>query len=74
MNSRAAYEKKKALTTVKEVVLETAQAYLRATNVLDGREPYAQAWHEYVMGYVAMHIINERYMFADIDLPERFLS
>lgn len=62
------------MATMKEVVLETAQAYLRATNILSGREPYAQAWHEYVMGYVAMHIMNDRYMFADIGLAEHFVK
>lgn len=74
MNSRASYERKTAMTTMKEVLLETAQAYLRTTNVLQGRELYAQAWHEFVMGYVAMHIKNDRYMFADIGLAEHFIK
>ncbi|ROV88744.1 hypothetical protein VMCG_10056 [Cytospora schulzeri] len=72
MNSRASYDRKTAMTTMKEVVQETAQSYLRATSVLSRRQPYAQAWHEYVMGYVAMHIMNDRYMFADIGLAEHF--
>ncbi|KUI64114.1 Trichodiene synthase [Cytospora mali] len=70
INSRAKYESKTAMATMEEVVTECTQAYMRATNVLAGKEPYARAWHEYVMGYVAMHIMNERYMFADIGLAD----
>lgn len=74
MNSRASYERKTAMATMKDVVLETAQAYLCTKNVLSGREIYAQAWHEFAMGYVAMHIMNDRYMLADIGLAERFVK
>lgn len=62
------------MATMKEVVQETAQAYLHATNVLAGRKIYARAWHEFVRGYVAMHIKNDRYMFADIGLADNFIN
>lgn len=74
VHSRANYEGKTAMATMEGVITETAQAYLRASKVLEGRKPYARAWYEYFMGYVAMHIMSDRYKFADIELAERFVS
>lgn len=73
VNSKAKSENKTAMAAMREIVADTAQRYLSVTSILATREPYARAWHEYVMGYVAMHLINERYMFADIGLDERFM-
>ncbi|KAJ0108804.1 hypothetical protein J7T55_011295 [Diaporthe amygdali] len=74
VNSKAKSEKKTAMTAMREIVADTAQRYLSVTSVLAGKEPYARAWHEYVMGYVDMHLRNDRYMFADIGLDDRFMN
>lgn len=74
INSRAKYEGKTALKAMEEVSKETAEAYSRVSEILDGRGQYARAWHEYVVGYVAMHLTMSRYLFADIDLDDRFSS
>ncbi|KKY30306.1 putative longiborneol synthase [Diaporthe ampelina] len=73
VNSKAKSENKTAMTAMTEIVADTAQRYLSVTTILATKETYARAWHEYVMGYVAMHLINDRYMFADIGLDERFM-
>ncbi|KAI3393121.1 hypothetical protein diail_4720 [Diaporthe ilicicola] len=74
VNSKAKSENKSAMAAMREIVADTAQRYLSVTSVLAGKEPYARAWHEYVMGYVAMHLTNDRYMFADIGLDDRFMN
>lgn len=74
MNSRAGYEGKPVMTTIKEVMDETTQAYLRATEVLSGKSQYAQAWREYVTGYVTMHLTSSRYLFKEIGLDDMFTS
>lgn len=60
--------------TLKEVSKETAQAYSRVSEILNGRGQYAQAWHEFVVGYAAMHLTMSRYLFAEINLDERFVN
>lgn len=73
VNSKAKSEGKTAMTAMREIVKDTEQRYLSVTSLLAQKGPYARAWNEYVMGYVAMHLINDRYMFADIGLNERFM-
>ncbi|KAG8162459.1 hypothetical protein KVR01_008224 [Diaporthe batatas] len=73
VNSKAKCENKPAMAAMKEIVADTEKRYLSVTSLLATKEPYGRAWNEYVMGYVAMHLTNDRYMFADIGLDERFM-
>jgi hypothetical protein len=73
VNSKAKSEKKSAMAAMREIVADTAQRYLSVTSLLVTKEPYYRAWNEFVMGYVAMHVRNDRYMFADIGLNEGFV-
>lgn len=61
------------MAAMKEIVADTEKRYLSVTSLLATKEHYGRAWNEYVMGYVAMHLMNDRYMFADIGLNERFM-
>lgn len=74
INSVATYEGKTAMAVLRQVKGETAQAYLRATEILSGTGQYERAWQEYVMGYVKMHLNSSRYRFGELGLDDRFLS
>lgn len=74
INSRAGYQGKSVITTIKEVEDETTKAYLRATAILAGKGQYAHAWREYVTGYVTMHLTSTRYLFQEIGLDRKFTS
>lgn len=68
IHSRAKYEKKPLLTTVRNVAVDCAEAYLRASNILAGKGKYEKLWHEYVMDYVLMLFKNARYLLGDLAL------
>lgn len=68
IHSRARYEKKLPVATMRDVVVDCADSYLRANEVLAGHEKYEKVWLEYVHGYVAMHIKTKRYLMADLGL------
>lgn len=72
INNRAKNEGKTATKIIEIVMEETIQAYLQASNVLEGRGQYARVWREYITGYVAMHLTSTRYLLRDIGLDERF--
>lgn len=42
--------------------------------MLAGKCQYEKVWHEYVMGYVFMHLKNTRYLLADLGLDVRHIS
>lgn len=67
--SRAKYEKKKPLlTTMKDVAVDCADAYLRASDILAGKGQYEKVWQEYVMGYVLVHFNNARHLLGELAL------
>ncbi|KAI1178557.1 isoprenoid synthase domain-containing protein [Nemania sp. FL0916] len=71
LHSRAFYEGKDVYTVFRDVMQETVEAHRRIQVVLQGREPYAQAWHAHAMGFVAMHKTqNERYHLRELGLSE----
>ncbi|KAI1126966.1 isoprenoid synthase domain-containing protein [Nemania abortiva] len=72
MHSRAFYEAKDVYTVFKEVVQESVDAHRRIQVVLCGREPYARAWHEHAMGFVAMHKAMGRYKLHELGLGESY--
>lgn len=74
INSRAKYEGKLSLVTMRDVAVDCTEAYLRASDVLVGKGRYEQVWHEYVMGYVSMHLKNTRYLLADLGLDASLVN
>ncbi|KAI0533288.1 isoprenoid synthase domain-containing protein [Xylaria digitata] len=72
MHSRAFYEGKDIYTVFKEVIQEDVDAHRRVELVLRGREPYARAWNEHAMGFVAMHKAMDRYRLWELGLGERY--
>lgn len=73
INSLANYEGKSALVVLQEVIGKSMRAYLRTIEILDGKGEYAQAWREYVVGYVTMHLTSSRYLFREIGLDGEYL-
>ncbi|TRX90918.1 hypothetical protein FHL15_008123 [Xylaria flabelliformis] len=74
LSSRAYYEGKDVYTVYREVIQEDVDAHHRIGLVLRGREPYAQAWHEHAMGFVAMHKSMERYRLWELGLGETYID
>ncbi|KAI0411818.1 isoprenoid synthase domain-containing protein [Xylaria grammica] len=72
MHSRAFYERKDVYTVFREVIREGVAAHRRVEVVLRGREPYARAWREHAMGFVAMHKAMNRYRLWELGLGERY--
>ncbi|KAI3324406.1 terpenoid synthase [Xylariaceae sp. AK1471] len=70
IHNRASYEGASAFEVLRQVVDENVDAHRRIQLVLEGKEPYAQAWHCHAMGYVAMHKTTARYKLWEIDLGE----
>lgn len=70
IHNRARCEQKKPLTVLKEVKRETVDCFNRISAILDGREPYAQAWKVHARGHIAMHTVNPRYRLAELGLGE----
>lgn len=54
---------------MRDVAVDCAEAYLRASDILAGKDQYEKVWHGYVMGYVAMHLKSTRYLLVDL-VPE----
>lgn len=57
---------------LEEVIDETIDAFHRIQTILRGRELYANAWHDHVLGYVAFHKGTERYKLKDLGLDEEY--
>ncbi|KAI0441627.1 isoprenoid synthase domain-containing protein [Xylaria telfairii] len=74
LHNRAFYEGKDIYTVFREVIQEDVDAHRRIMVVLHGREPYAQAWHEHAMGFVAMHKGMERYRLWELGLGEEYID
>lgn len=68
MHNRAIYEDKNVYIVFKDMVKEDVEAYRRIATVLEGKEPYAQAWHAHAMGFIAFHKFNERYKLDELGL------
>ncbi|KAI1420849.1 isoprenoid synthase domain-containing protein [Xylaria sp. FL1777] len=72
MHNRAFYEGKDIYTVFREVIQEDVEAHRRVEVILRGREPYAKAWHEHAMGFVAMHKAMGRYRLWELGLGEKY--
>ncbi|KAK8044072.1 terpenoid synthase [Apiospora rasikravindrae] len=70
IHNRARCERKDPLTTVREVKQEVVDCVRRVNRILEGREPYWQAWKIHMTGHVAMHTVNPRYRLAELGLGE----
>lgn len=70
MHTRAFYEGIDVYETLRKVSEETMDAYRRIELVLEGKDPYAQLWHDHVLGYVSFHTVSERYKLRDLGLDE----
>ncbi|KAH8896096.1 terpenoid synthase [Thozetella sp. PMI_491] len=72
IKSRAFYENRDAYDVLENVVKETVDAHRRIQTVLKGREPYAQAWDDHALGYVAKHKAIERYRLWGLGQGEKY--
>ncbi|KAI1485226.1 isoprenoid synthase domain-containing protein [Biscogniauxia mediterranea] len=68
---RAAYAGKDVLSTLQDVIEEDVNCVRRIQLVVRGREPYAQALHDHIMGFVRFHTTAERYRLAEVGLGEK---
>jgi hypothetical protein len=70
MHSRAFYEGSTVYEVFRQVIKENVEAHQRIQHVLEGKEPYAQVWHDHAMGFVAMHKSSNRYRLWELSLGE----
>lgn len=70
IHQRANYEGREVTAVLKSAAKECIEAAKRIDIVLDGREPYKQAWLSHLHGYLHMHRITDRYKLYEIGLAE----
>ncbi|KAK8085795.1 hypothetical protein PG997_007066 [Apiospora hydei] len=70
IHNRARCERKDPLAVVREVQQEVVDCVGRVNRILEGREPYLQAWQVHMTGHIAMHTVNPRYRLAELGLGE----
>ncbi|KAK8115642.1 hypothetical protein PG984_012144 [Apiospora sp. TS-2023a] len=70
IHNRARCERKTPLAVVREVQHEVVDCVRRVNAMLEGREPYCQAWKIHMTGHIAMHTVNPRYRLAELGLGE----
>jgi hypothetical protein len=70
---RALCEGESALSVIRSTVVEAVDSYRRSQYILREKHSYAQVWHTYVMGYVAMHIKNRRYRLLEVGIEDKYL-
>ncbi|KUI73059.1 Trichodiene synthase [Cytospora mali] len=70
IHQRAGYEGRDAIAVLKSVAKECIEACKRIESVLEGREPYKQAWLSHLHGYLYMHRSTNRYKLHEIGLGE----
>ncbi|KAI0844291.1 terpenoid synthase [Daldinia vernicosa] len=70
VNYRAHYEGNDTRTVLREIIEQTQNAVQRMRVVVKGREPYEQALNDHILGYVAFHILSDRYRLSEIGLGE----
>jgi hypothetical protein len=68
VHNRAFYSKKGVDAVLEEIVVEDIDAHRRIMVALQGREPYAQAWLDIAMGFIAFHKRNERYKLQELGI------
>ncbi|KAI1260797.1 isoprenoid synthase domain-containing protein [Xylariaceae sp. FL1019] len=73
MHNRAFYERKGVMEVFRQVIKENVDTHNRIQLVLEGKEPYRQAWNEHAMGFVAMHKAVDRYRLKELGMGETFL-
>ncbi|ROV95983.1 hypothetical protein VMCG_07951 [Cytospora schulzeri] len=67
---KANYESRDVVAVLESAAKECIEAAKRIEVVLDGREPYKQAWLSHLHGYIHMHRITNRYKLYEIGLAE----
>lgn len=70
IHQRASYESRDVTAVLRSATKECIEAVKRISVVLDGREPYRQAWLSHLYGYLHMHRITNRYKLYEIGLAE----
>ncbi|KAK7943893.1 terpenoid synthase [Apiospora aurea] len=70
IHNRARRERKDPLAVVREVQQEVVDCVGRVNCILEGREPYLQAWRVHMTGHIAMHTVNPRYRLSELGLGE----
>ncbi|KAI5918190.1 isoprenoid synthase domain-containing protein [Camillea tinctor] len=68
---RANYTGKDVFSTLQDIIKEDVECVRRIQLILRGREPYAQAMHDHIMGFVRFHTTSERYRLAELGLGEK---
>lgn len=66
VHKTASCQGQSALAVLEATVSETCAAYRRTQSIFKNVRPYDEVWHEYVMGYVTMHVNMPRYKLAEI--------
>ncbi|KAK8012943.1 hypothetical protein PG991_010318 [Apiospora marii] len=70
ISQMAMYEDKDKLAVVEDLVDDVAQAVARIRATIRGKEPYASAVEDHILGYVAFHKLSPRYRLSEVGLGE----
>ncbi|KAK8003277.1 hypothetical protein PG989_002996 [Apiospora arundinis] len=66
----AMYENKDKMAVVEDLIGDVAQAVARIRATIKGKEPYASAVEDHILGYVAFHKLSPRYRLSEVGLGE----
>lgn len=66
----AMYEAKDKIAVVEDLIEDVAKAVERIRATIKGKEPYASAVEDHILGYVAFHKLSPRYRLAEVGLGE----
>lgn len=66
----AMYEDKDKIAVVEDLVEDVARAVARIRATIKGKEPYASAVEDHILGYVAFHKLSPRYRLSEVGLGE----
>ncbi|KAH9995696.1 isoprenoid synthase domain-containing protein [Xylariaceae sp. FL0662B] len=70
LHNRARYENKDVRRVLKDVITEARDIARRMRLVVEGRQPYAQALDNHILGYISFHTLNDRYRLWEVGLGE----
>ncbi|KAK8064142.1 hypothetical protein PG996_008794 [Apiospora saccharicola] len=70
ISQMAMYENKDKIAIVEDLIADVAQAVERIRATIQGKEPYASAVEDHILGYVAFHKLSPRYRLSEVGLGE----
>ncbi|KAK8065100.1 hypothetical protein PG997_011847 [Apiospora hydei] len=70
ISQMAMYEDKDKLAVVEDLIDDVAKAVARIRATIQGKEPYASAVEDHILGYVAFHKLSPRYRLSEVGLGE----